>query len=555
MKESALRDLIAQKISQLKPGLTLLQKEQYIPGKHGTKSFIDLYARDEKGRHVLIELKRSNIAARQALHEVSKYVEQVKQHFGVKDSEIFAIIASTEWGELLLPFSRFCEDAGFSIEGIQIDITEDHSDFQARPISPFATIRGRLIAPWHHIYWYTDKDALQRGIAAIERAYSAKGIDDYVIVSFYLPDPSTPEERRAALLSEVANMLKVPQASLSTSLASFSPPTYEYMAYTAVQMLPDETCLQIISCDESLFKEAQNAILLMPTEERARYLHECVASVPPFPECDYREIGYPAKFALFYQQEDGTILSTIRRGIFARNTLLPNSILYSELQGEDGFTSQKYKETVAMQDTAHVKKLQKDIGAVLKENPVWKGHLLQIIEEIKGEFPRAEITVSIFNPGTGIFTIYHTFTKKNGLSYLPCYYVLVRNPGDTRLYFGALAEKGPALTFSQLMKKYYHGSLAALLETVTWGGRDERDSYLVEDLGAQYQSYRFDILHGTATAFFTLQDAKWRPCGPVALPVLFQIYAEKNQSLVREILETIKPHDRGTFFECHPADP
>ena len=113
MKESALRDLIAQKISQLKPGLTLLQKEQYIPGKHGTKSFIDLYARDEKGRHVLIELKRSNIAARQALHEVSKYVEQVKQHFGAKDSEIFAIIASTEWGELLLPFSRFCEDAGF----------------------------------------------------------------------------------------------------------------------------------------------------------------------------------------------------------------------------------------------------------------------------------------------------------------------------------------------------------------------------------------------------------------------------------------------------------
>ena len=86
MKESALRDLIAQKISQLKPGLTLLQKEQYIPGEHGTKSFIDLYARDEKGRHVLIELKRSNTAARQALHEVSKYVEQVKQHFGAKES-------------------------------------------------------------------------------------------------------------------------------------------------------------------------------------------------------------------------------------------------------------------------------------------------------------------------------------------------------------------------------------------------------------------------------------------------------------------------------------
>ena len=40
MKESALRDLIAQHIKKLKPGLTLLQKEQYIPNEHGTKSSI-----------------------------------------------------------------------------------------------------------------------------------------------------------------------------------------------------------------------------------------------------------------------------------------------------------------------------------------------------------------------------------------------------------------------------------------------------------------------------------------------------------------------------------
>ena len=46
MRESTLRDLIAQNISKLKSGLTLLKKEQYIPGKHGTNSFIDLYAKD-----------------------------------------------------------------------------------------------------------------------------------------------------------------------------------------------------------------------------------------------------------------------------------------------------------------------------------------------------------------------------------------------------------------------------------------------------------------------------------------------------------------------------
>ena len=61
MKESELRDLIAEDIGRLKPGLTLLRKEQYIPGGHGTKGFIDLYAKDERERHVLIELKRSNV--------------------------------------------------------------------------------------------------------------------------------------------------------------------------------------------------------------------------------------------------------------------------------------------------------------------------------------------------------------------------------------------------------------------------------------------------------------------------------------------------------------
>ena len=132
-KESILRDLIAQKIQKLKPDLTLLQKEQYIPNEYGTKSYIDLYATDEEKRHVLIELKRSDAAARQAIHEVNKYVESVKRHFGAKDSEVHVIIASTEWAELLLPFSRFYADAGFSVEGMQIDVAKNQIDFQARP--------------------------------------------------------------------------------------------------------------------------------------------------------------------------------------------------------------------------------------------------------------------------------------------------------------------------------------------------------------------------------------------------------------------------------------
>lgn len=184
MKESALRDLIAKDICKLKKGLTLLQKEQYIPNKHGTKGFIDLYAKDEDNRHVLIELKRSAAASRQALHEVSKYIEGVKQYLGAKDSEIVVIIASTDWAELLVPFSYFAEKASVHVEGVEIILDESGDQFNCKEKVPLAVEQGRYFAPWHNLYLYRTRELLDAGMESIKISYACKGISDYVIVSF-----------------------------------------------------------------------------------------------------------------------------------------------------------------------------------------------------------------------------------------------------------------------------------------------------------------------------------------------------------------------------------
>ncbi len=554
MKESALRDLIAKQINKLKSGLTLLQQEQYIPSEHGTKSFIDLYAKDEKGRHVLIEVKRSATASRQAIHEVNKYVERVKQYFGAKDSEIHVMIVSTEWAELLLPFSRFYADVGFSIEGIQIDVSEDNIDFQVQPILPLPIVEGRFIAPWHNVYWYADNNAFQQGIAAIEHAYQQKGIDDYLIVKFYLPDHSTLDERRAALQAQVASLLNVAKSELSDSLLDVSIPVHEYIAYTSVQMLSKDKCLQIISCDKDKMEEVQELLPSMEEDEALCYLHESVESVEPSPQSDYYEIGYPAKFSKFREFQNCTSLGIIRHGIFLRNTVLTDDVIYSELEGKDGLTGQKFKKTVDMQNLAHVKGLKEDIAAALEVNPVWRNHILQIIEEIKSEFPDSKIDIYVFNPSTGVFTIYYALTKENGYLYLPNYYILVKNPNETRLYFGALEANGSSTSFPQLLQKYYGGNLTALLMAVTWGGKDERDSDIVEDLGAQYRSYRSDLSDGKITEFFTLRDGKWYPCEVSSPDGLFNAYVEKNQTLVNQIFFKMYPRDKGAFFDYSNAD-
>lgn len=545
MKESVMRDLIAQNIHKLKAGLKLLQKEQYIPNRYGTKSFIDLYAKDEKGRHVLIELKRSAVASRQAIHEVTKYVEGVKQFFGAKDYEVHVIIASTDWSELLLPFSRFCSDSSFSVEGIKINLSVLNTDFKAESVTPLTITQGRFIAPWHHVYWYTDKTALQRGIDGIEKAYQEKGISDYIIVKLYKPDNSTPEERRYAIRKAVASLLNVDEMELPNGLNS-SIPTYEYIAYTALQMVPKDKCLKIISHDPNVFSEVQELLPDMEETEVLCYLHQNIELVQPSPHCDYYEIGYPAKFSILIKACEPC--GIVRHGIFQLNPLLCDDILYAELKGEDGSTGQKFKRTVEMTNSAHIKNLKKDVKKALSNNPVWSTHILREIDEIKRDFPESQIDISVFNPCTGIFTIYYAMTKEHGFLYLPSYTIAVRSPEDVRMYYGALEAIESAMDFQQILKKYYEGDLFALLATVSRCGQDERDSDIIEDLGAQYRSYRIDICEGQIADSFTFREDKWRMCPPYPFWILFQLYAEKHQSLVKEILRRISDCAQGAFF-------
>ena len=55
LNEALIRDQIAKTINLIDPTLTLLKKEKLIPNRIGTKSFIDLFAKDAAGRYVVIE--------------------------------------------------------------------------------------------------------------------------------------------------------------------------------------------------------------------------------------------------------------------------------------------------------------------------------------------------------------------------------------------------------------------------------------------------------------------------------------------------------------------
>ncbi|WP_373532879.1 endonuclease NucS domain-containing protein [Vampirovibrio sp.] len=67
MLEAHNRDLVATNISIIEANLELLEVEQYIPSEFGTKSFIDLLDKDQDGHWVIIEIKKTNAAARSSV--------------------------------------------------------------------------------------------------------------------------------------------------------------------------------------------------------------------------------------------------------------------------------------------------------------------------------------------------------------------------------------------------------------------------------------------------------------------------------------------------------
>lgn len=548
MKEAELRDIIAADIEILEKGLVLLKKEQYIPNSLGTKGFIDLYARDSKGNHVIIELKKSDASAREAIHEVFKYVEGVKSYLGVKDSEIRVVVASTDWKELLVPFSRFACDTKLDVKGLQIEIS-DPAKINILPIMVLPITNGRFIAPWHDMCWYINKDTLQKGIQSMERSCKVKGIDDFIIVVIQLDHPiiSKKEAQMKEAILQMAALGGMP-ANKDVKL-----PTYEFVAYFAMQTLSKEKCLSILSADKGQYEEAQEVIGDMGEEEELCYLHESVVGLDPSFYKDFYEIGYPAKINDFLESMEYSIQEIRRYGIFEKNNLLSDSTIISELLGEDGSTGQKLKRMVDVCNRTHMESLRKEVKTALAENTVWRNHILRCLDEIENEFPAAKVEVSIYNPATGVFTVYLAAVKENGFLYIPSYCLLVHDPEPVRMYYGGLQDFGKAMTFHEIVDKYYNGSLGELLMTMTWGGRDERDLNIMEDLGCAYRTFRCDI-QGEERSFFALRDDRWRACDPNNHVELYWKYMEKNEKLVRQIVNKILPRDNGGIMDGSSAE-
>lgn len=120
--ETVIRNKLSKSLEVLEKGLTLIEINHKLPTKAGAKGFVDILARDRLGKYVVIELKRSDQAAREAMHEILKYMRLFMEHHGVETHRIRCFVVSTTWRELLIPFSEFRRRCEAQTEGFEISV-------------------------------------------------------------------------------------------------------------------------------------------------------------------------------------------------------------------------------------------------------------------------------------------------------------------------------------------------------------------------------------------------------------------------------------------------
>lgn len=544
MIESDIRDLLVDQLDCLEAGLQYLDKEKYIPSRIGTRSFIDILARDSADHLVVIELKRSDSAAREAIHEVLKYVEAVKSHLAIRDDEIRTMIVSTEWTELLLPFSRFCSDTSLDVTGFLLDVS-DPSGLTSETVSPLRITAGRAFSPWHELNLYTDSDNLRRGLQTYQHANPLKGLDDFVLVVLE-PPPSHRELEQSVTRDALADVQRMSgrepdYREIDAQVRAM--PEFKYMIYFVPCLLPREACIEALRhVDDEDAAEAVEYVEQGDTEETEALcvLHEALFDAPPSPFREHVEIGYAAKFKnKLLEDEDWSITEIKRYGSIARSPLLTDETIISEICGDTGSSRQHYNRRISTAVKSELATARSEITECLSDNPAWKANMLAHLQEIENDYPSTELDVYVFSPSTGLYTLYHALTNQPGDQYVPSYYIKFRHDGNAEtIFFGLLEVNATGVTFRQVVDRFYDGNAGKLAISATWGYREPRDAEVLDFLGISYASYRCDM-QGDKRLFHVWRNSTWQEIEPAPSPTPLASFFEREHTFVHHLVAKI----------------
>ncbi len=182
--ENRYRDHLAEHLDLIEQGLSLVDSELLLPNAAGAKGFVDLVARDKYGTLVLIEIKRSDSAARSAMHELFKYVALVRENYGLAKHQVRCVLLSTTWHELLVPFSELHGAGAFELSGKKLIVGPTDLPTGVEAVEPLIAQASLSLCPKHEILLYATSEARSQEMSRVVASLEQQQVTDYFLIVF-----------------------------------------------------------------------------------------------------------------------------------------------------------------------------------------------------------------------------------------------------------------------------------------------------------------------------------------------------------------------------------
>lgn len=484
--EAKIRDYLASHLNFISDDLQLVQKEYSLKNSFGTRGYIDILARDSFQNSVIIEIKRSDQAARQAIHEVFKYASLLKQNFRIKESELRIIIISTEWRELLVPYSEFYHNTGYSVEAFKIYVDRNDTPIQKEAIQPLEQSVTRNISPNHLIYLYRIKEDMLRGIKLIRKRMKEIGISDFVILELSKEEPK-------------GNVI------------------YPFAAYLAFQRYTKSFYLEILSKDDPDFLGEFEVIEWNSSNDYdlMNSLEELVLSELRIEFYDDMEIGYPEKFVTHIGVWNWKVRNIVKEGFFATDPTLDDKMIIDEIQGLRGGSTTHYSNYSHSKTKARIKEIEQSAVEYLASNDRWLSHIQFAFSDLKQNTTDYDLILEIYNPPESIlFTLYkiHNHTKFGVIGpivFLPNYVLWVNFSDEERtslVYMGQIKWNGQKPSFDALVERVFKGDASWYVTASFFNTVDRLESTIMRFLGFEYSSDVFLLKDGEIKSIQTIEN-------------------------------------------------
>ena len=405
-----------------------IDKENYV--KYDEKrAFIDILAKDNDGNFIIIELKKSNNAARQSIHEVIKYTEFVKKQYAVNDDEIKLVIISTEWDELFIPFSKFYFSHNmFDIEGIKLNVNQKGEYISHKIIKPMKITNERVFSPEHFFCYYNNLDSLQEGYISFKNVMKSKQIDDYILYTLKRPSDVTYHH------------------------------DFQYIVYFAMLRKTQDEYQYILKKLDPTGEVGSEVSLYRKTNDDLYPFERVINVAYPIPESD-DSIEKSKSNTFFGLLNLGWDILKVDRFGRLDNELLIDTDFTHEVLDLSGNGNVMFNMELNTSDIRKLNTVKKSAENILFNNPLLRNQFFNILRNLENE--KKEITVEIFNPTNILLSIYQENNVANDFknsTALPFFQINIIK--DKVNYFATLIwNKKKDYSLDIILKDYYSDNL------------------------------------------------------------------------------------------------